>query len=83
MVPRDDEYTKRLQLVGWNSAAAEREAGVRAAETWDTNAITPGTEFMEKLGFALKGLCEARSADGRGSWEVSGADEAGEGNVGV
>jgi 5'-3' exoribonuclease 1 len=30
-------------------AAAEMGAGVRKEESWDTNAITPGTEFMEKL----------------------------------
>jgi 5'-3' exonuclease len=40
---------------------------------WDTNAITPGTRFMEKLGFMLKKLCEARK------WVFSGADEEGEG----
>jgi 5'-3' exonuclease len=56
-------------------AAAEREAGVRkpGEEVWDTNAITPGTEFMERLTSALKGL-----AAGRG-WTISGAEEAGEG----
>jgi len=36
---------------------------------WDTNAITPGTEFMEKLCVQLK-------LEG---WDVSGADEPGEG----
>jgi 5'-3' exonuclease len=55
-------------------AAAERAAGVRTGESWDTNAITPGTEFMEKLARALKGLATAR-----GGWTVSAADEAGEG----
>jgi len=42
-------------------------------EGWDTNAITPGTRFMEKLGFMLKGLCSRRG------WVLSGADEEGEG----
>ena len=56
-------------------AAKEREAGVREGASWDTNAITPGTEFMEKLGKALHGLAKAR---GKG-WSVSAADEAGEG----
>jgi 5'-3' exonuclease len=37
---------------------------------WDTNAITPGTEFMDKLGIMLK-----RNK----SWIVSGVDEEGEG----
>jgi 5'-3' exonuclease len=52
-------------------AAAEREAGVRTGESWDSNAITPGTAFMEALGAGLKTL-------GRG-WVISGADEPGEG----
>jgi len=38
---------------------------------WDTNAITPGTQFMDKLGSMLKGI--------NSSWIVSGVDEEGEG----
>ncbi len=64
---------RRFKAPWW--AAAEREAGVRAAETWDTNAITPGTEFMEKLATGLRSLCAARGA----GWSVSAADEPGEG----
>ena len=58
-------------------AAKERELGVRAPgqEMWDTNAITPGTEFMEKLGKYLGNLCTARGP----GWLISGADEEGEG----
>ena len=57
-------------------AAAEAEAGVRrpGEEQWDTNAITPGTEFMEKLGVTLRDLAAKHTG-----WAVSGADEAGEG----
>lgn len=57
-------------------AAAESEAGVRrqGEDVWDTNAITPGTEFMEKLARALRSL-----AEGRAGWTISAADEAGEG----
>ena len=57
-------------------AEKEMEAGVRKAgeEHWDTNAITPGTEFMEKLGRALASLGSSHTG-----WTVSGADEAGEG----
>jgi len=42
-------------------------------EGWDTNAITPGTRFMEKLGVVLKGMCA------RSGWSLSGADQEGEG----
>jgi 5'-3' exonuclease len=40
---------------------------------WDTNAITPGTAFMERLGDALK-ACKSNVR-----WLVSTADEPGEG----
>lgn len=54
----------------------EISRGIRpAGESWDTNAITPGTLFMEKLGKSLLELCQRR---GKG-WSVSGADEPGEG----
>lgn len=58
-------------------AAREREFGVRGPtdETWDTNSITPGTEFMERLSGALRQLCEARGP----GWMFSGAEEPGEG----
>jgi 5'-3' exonuclease len=52
-------------------AAAEREAGARVGESWDSNAITPGTAFMEALSVGLRAL-------GRG-WVISGAEEPGEG----
>ncbi len=58
-------------------AAAEMEAGARkpGEEVWDTNAITPGTEFMEKLAGGLRSLAAARGP----GWAVSTADEPGEG----
>jgi len=55
-------------------AAAEVAAGARHGEQWDTNAITPGTEFMEKLGVVLRDLVGKHAG-----WSVSAADEAGEG----
>jgi hypothetical protein len=55
-------------------AAEEKAAGCRGEESWDTNAITPGTEFMEKLGRGLRSLASAR-----GGWKVSCAAEPGEG----
>lgn len=56
-------------------AARELEVGVRKVgeDVWDTNAITPGTEFMEKLGSGLRALAAARG------WSVSCATEPGEG----
>jgi 5'-3' exonuclease len=58
-------------------AEKEREvlAAARPLEQWDTNSITPGTEFMERLSVALKSLCGRRSV----GWIASGAEEAGEG----
>ena len=56
-------------------AQKEREAGIRGEHTWDSNAITPGTQFMDRLSIALKELCNARGA----GWSVSGAEECGEG----
>lgn len=55
----------------------ERQLGIREAggESWDTNSITPGTLFMEKLGTSLRSLCSQR---GKG-WSVSDAEEPGEG----
>jgi 5'-3' exonuclease len=44
-----------------------------ASASWDTNAITPGTKFMEKLGTVLKGVVLGAECI------VSGVDEEGEG----
>jgi 5'-3' exonuclease len=43
-------------------------------ESWDTNAITPGTHFMDSLGLMLNGLAKKHAG-----WTVSGVDEVGEG----
>ena len=43
---------------------------------WDTNAITPGTEFMKKLRTRLEKMVRE---DGRGTWKFSSSDEPGEG----
>ena len=44
-------------------------------DAWDQNAITPGTEFMDRLGIMLKEMCRQEGS----GWSVSGADEPGEG----
>jgi len=44
------------------------------AAGWDSNSITPGTEFMQKLARMLEGLVKEKPG-----WILSSADEAGEG----
>jgi 5'-3' exonuclease len=48
---------RRFKSVWW--ASKEYEMGVRkhGEERWDTNAITPGTAYMEGLGRRLQQLC--------------------------
>ena len=43
---------------------------------WDTNAITPGTDFMKKL---RKGLEKMITIHGKKTWKLSSSDEPGEG----
>lgn len=51
-----------------------KSAALRLSDTtWDTNAITPGTEFMRDMGAAL------RVAGLRHGWSISDTDEPGEG----
>lgn len=60
---------------GW-LAGKELELGARLPthEVWDTNCITPGTEFMDRLERTLKELASTRPR-----WVVSSANEPGEG----
>lgn len=52
----------------------ERALGViSSGDVWDTNSITPGTAFMEKLSFELGSLCSKHG------WTLSGAEHEGEG----
>ena len=66
-------------VAAWQTEAATGSAGIAAqprvvGETWDTNCITPGTNFMRRLGSRLSELCAKRPG-----WKVSAADEPGEG----
>ena len=63
---------RRFKSIWW--AEREYEMGVRArGPRWDTNAITPGTAYMERLGERLRDMCTSRG------WIVSSSDEPGEG----
>jgi 5'-3' exonuclease len=58
----------------WGLASPSPTNGAWGANpTWDTNAITPGTEFMAAMGDAL------RTAGSRFGWIISDTDEPGEG----
>jgi 5'-3' exonuclease len=56
-------------------ADEECKRGIRTADPnrWDTNAITPGTAFMDRLATRLEALCTTYG------WIVSPASEPGEG----
>jgi 5'-3' exoribonuclease 1 len=55
------------------AATAATKADTSTGETWDTNAITPGTEFMASMGSAL------RVAGSKHGWIISDTEEPGEG----
>jgi 5'-3' exonuclease len=56
-------------------AQKEKEAGIRPnIPSWDTNCITPGTDFMKRLGQRLSELCAKHKG-----WTVSTDLEPGEG----
>jgi 5'-3' exonuclease len=57
------------------TAEQEKARGLRdpTINHWDTNAITPGTAFMEKLGSRLAQLCKTHK------WTLSDTSESGEG----
>lgn len=48
-----------------------KSASANSGSGWDTNAITPGTEFMKSMGEALRSI--------KHSWIISDTDEPGEG----
>lgn len=64
---------RRFKGVWLTGKEVELGAKTIHEETWDTNCITPGTAFMDRLEFSLKDLAAARG------WIVSAANEPGEG----
>jgi 5'-3' exonuclease len=65
---------KQQRLRRFKSIWLAAEEGRNSATSWDTNCITPGTDFMRRLGSKLEDLCAKRAG-----WRISGADEPGEG----
>ena len=57
----------------FKSAWLRSSSSTSARGTWDSNSITPGTEFMRKLTRVLEGLCKEKG------WILSSVDEPGEG----
>jgi 5'-3' exonuclease len=53
-------------------------AGKAETDQWDTNAITPGTQFMTSLRKSLEAFCTRRSTDSV-RYILSSSDEPGEG----
>jgi 5'-3' exonuclease len=58
----------------WTATEEIRIGKSQGGPRWDTNAITPGTEFMERLGQALN-TCKSPGI----RWIISTTDEPGEG----
>ena len=58
----------------WTASEEIRIGKSQGCPRWDTNAITPGTEFMDRLGHALHS-CKSSGL----RWIVSTSDEPGEG----
>jgi len=58
----------------WMAAEEENRGLGKIGEHWDTNSITPGTAFMERLCIALHKI-----PSGSVKWIVSGSDIPGEG----
>jgi 5'-3' exonuclease len=55
----------------------EHSLGKPFEERWDTNSITPGTEFMDTLAKSLQDLCKKKNSGPK--WILSSANEPGEG----
>lgn len=58
----------------WTTEEERRLGKIGVEEVWDRNAITPGTNFMEKLGGRLGQLSQSKT-----NWTCSPVSEPGEG----
>lgn len=64
---------RQQRLRRFKSIWAAVQEGTLTQTRWDTNALTPGTHFMELLGSRLADLCKTRG------WTLSDTNEFGEG----
>jgi 5'-3' exonuclease len=69
-------YSKMIQQRHRRYMSAWRQEQLGTQGAWDTNAITPGTAFMNELGRALQTVADAHE-----NWELSDASEPGEGET--
>lgn len=64
---------RRFKSVWWAEKEVEMGVRRRGEPRWDTNAITPGTAFMDSLTYRVGEFCKQKG------WEFSSANEKGEG----
>jgi 5'-3' exonuclease len=64
---------RRFKSLWWAEKEIEMGVRVRGAPRWDTNAITPGTRFMDSLTLKIGSLCTQHN------WKFSSSNEPGEG----
>lgn len=67
---------RQQRLRRFKSAWMSQTSSENKESSWDTNAITPGTEFMKKLRIGLEKMIQIH---GKKKWILSSSDEPGEG----
>jgi 5'-3' exonuclease len=79
VVPMAKMRQQRLRRFksAWLTEHGLVEGSDPSKESWDTNSITPGTEFMNQLAKSLSKLCEHKK--GKVKWILSSSNEPGEG----
>jgi len=75
MAKMRQQRLRRFKSV-WLQTQSNNTSNNSISNKWDTNAITPGTLFMEKL---IKGLEKMIQQKGQGIWTLSSSNEPGEG----
>jgi 5'-3' exonuclease len=76
MAKMRQQRMRRFTSAWWASQGKSKDGGA-VGRAWDTNAITPGTVFMDRLDAVLRARMTLEGKEG--VWRVSGCREAGEG----